>query len=921
MDLSEALSILPFANLPPPDVSYNKKPSTRTIICSPSKPPPSYHGVVFRHCNTQIQAVLVRPPSLPAATGDEEAVAIEGGDFSIIGKFDLSKSVIHMASSTDGRLLLLVCSDASLYCLNVMYLNSNNHETVEFTTRWESNIHALKTTNMHGMHYDVSFNLDGSVKERRWSEDERSTKNDNYKIQVRSLEFINHSFLMVVELEGDTRVLWMEGSGVDSPSVNYWDLDIDAENEGAVICACACPSKNDTITIAFGTNKGKLGMLQTSSTGKIVKFIQHSLEQEGDMPMWEVSHLNWFAPTSLAVGFTRVIIEQDIDEDDEEEDDPNEHQANLLVGNLNNGSFLDSSSWTWSELGDVVPFFSIPKDGNHVFYTTALSSMLSSPSSMLLVGCNVGSDVILLSLDQESCEWKILDLMEGRQMMCPTDEDDEFLYLMGLVVLILPTDMENKSYPFPILASSDGATSGFVPYHQGVGQEYFSTIPVGDGIAPSQEELVTPIRASNSITSFFLPVPKDQNTDKMTSLNQPGECILSGLDLGLDQLEKEVSATSSAAKPSHLEQRFNEDESQDESNNSDSDYISPDDYSEDEKPRNTSESSAFGSGLATAAFSFDQPSFSFQSSTAPISSNEKTSFGTSTVAGGFSFGTTGKATFGSPSALGGSAVSTKPSKAEDPAAAVFGSTTNSGGVFGSTSSGGFIDFGKIKSPSEAKGFGSQVQAEAHKGDKPQESRETVKTSVPAFGSGTGNPTLSFGTPAGGFSFGEIAVSSKASSSKTSPFETFGQPASSSTVPATMCKPLFGGDGNDSLLVADFGKLIESMGTTYCEEEHRRTIKNISTVDSSSGEKVITKKAFVDWYVDWLFGDGDSDSEGNCSSDGVGSRDEHTSGADAKPEGWGSIFKASEEGSWKCGVCMVTNNPSAKACAACDTAKP
>ena len=55
------------------------------------------------------------------------------------------------------------------------------------------------------------------------------------------------------------------------------------------------------------------------------------------------------------------------------------------------------------------------------------------------------------------------------------------------------------------------------------------------------------------------------------------------------------------------------------------------------------------------------------------------------------------------------------------------------------------------------------------------------------------------------------------------------------------------------LVSDFGKLMESMGTTYCEEEHRRTIKKISALDDASGEKVIAKKAFVTWYVDWLFG--------------------------------------------------------------------
>ena len=34
-----------------------------------------------------------------------------------------------------------------------------------------------------------------------------------------------------------------------------------------------------------------------------------------------------------------------------------------------------------------------------------------------------------------------------------------------------------------------------------------------------------------------------------------------------------------------------------------------------------------------------------------------------------------------------------------------------------------------------------------------------------------------------------------------------------------------------------------------------------------------------------------------------------------------MFKVSEEGSWKCEVCMVMNAVVAKACTACETTKP
>jgi len=57
-----------------------------------------------------------------------------------------------------------------------------------------------------------------------------------------------------------------------------------------------------------------------------------------------------------------------------------------------------------------------------------------------------------------------------------------------------------------------------------------------------------------------------------------------------------------------------------------------------------------------------------------------------------------------------------------------------------------------------------------------------------------------------------------------------------------------GKGATTIPASDFSKLLESMGTTYCEDEHVRTIKKLSTLDKS-GDKVITKNTFVTWYVD------------------------------------------------------------------------
>ncbi len=72
-------------------------------------------------------------------------------------------------------------------------------------------------------------------------------------------------------------------------------------------------------------------------------------------------------------------------------------------------------------------------------------------------------------------------------------------------------------------------------------------------------------------------------------------------------------------------------------------------------------------------------------------------------------------------------------------------------------------------------------------------------------------------------------------------------------------------GSNHIATTDFPKLLEALGSTYCEEEHRRTIKKISSVEDSSSDKVITRKAFLDWYIDWLFADGDSDEESDDKS--------------------------------------------------------
>lgn len=133
-----------------------------------------------------------------------------------------------------------------------------------------------------------------------------------------------------------------------------------------------------------------------------------------------------------------------------------------------------------------------------------------------------------------------------------------------------------------------------------------------------------------------------------------------------------------------------------------------------------------------------------------------------------------------------------------------------------------------------------------------------------------------------------------------------------------------GKNVQSIKTANFGQLMEAMGTAYCEEAHRRTVKKLD----NGG--IITQDAFTGWYIDWLFGDGDDDSivdEDSSSAENEDGDDAGESNAisvssssKAAASSWGGIF-ATEAGSWKCDSCMVKNKPDVAVCVACETPRP
>jgi hypothetical protein len=86
----------------------------------------------------------------------------------------------------------------------------------------------------------------------------------------------------------------------------------------------------------------------------------------------------------------------------------------------------------------------------------------------------------------------------------------------------------------------------------------------------------------------------------------------------------------------------------------------------------------------------------------------------------------------------------------------------------------------------------------------------------------------------------------------------------------------------NIAVSEFGKMIESTGTTYCEEEHYRTLKELR----KPGDK-IHEPDFLAWYINWLFGD-ESESKDEDYAKDEGETDKGESSVNKK--GLGSLFQ-------------------------------
>lgn len=95
---------------------------------------------------------------------------------------------------------------------------------------------------------------------------------------------------------------------------------------------------------------------------------------------------------------------------------------------------------------------------------------------------------------------------------------------------------------------------------------------------------------------------------------------------------------------------------------------------------------------------------------------------------------------------------------------------------------------------------------------------------------------------------------------------------------------------------------------------------MNTLKNLEKDERVYESDFVLWYVDWSFGDDSLDSEDDT---GVSASSEAKFTDMKSNEEIGAAFSRfiAKEGSWKCGMYMVSNGPEETKCSVCEAPNP
>jgi Ca2+-binding EF-hand superfamily protein len=633
------------------------------------------------------------------------------------------------------------------------------------------------------------------------------------------------------------------------------------------------------------------------------RLVPLGVEQDNgeDVP-WSVTHLYCF-DEYIAVGFCRVILEDEEDDDtDSDADDTAQHEANMYIYHI--------PSQVWTELGDVVSFFSALKFGRHVYYTQYVKPQGMSGSGLLMVGCNLTGEIGVVAKDDEG-EWQICELQEGSNATAPITDEDEFTVPSGLAASV------DENGHIQLLISATNSSFTVIDLEHATDEDF--------SLGTKLQWLITadPVVATEVQPSIEKEVVKEEtklvNVEKPTSMPIFGSGSGSSLSFGSTTFGSAITPTFGATSKLSGPQI------------------------------DTGRGFGFGSGQSqptlglssttSSNFTFGTPSALGSSSTmiAPGSQAAAPSFGLSNaVPGSFSLGNLSEK------------LPKAPTLSEtEKNAPIFGFNTATSNFSSSGATIGFGDMAKSASgfgalaaqKSNSSGFGdkeeskditgstdsiavkkaSQVFDELDINKDGKVSIDRVDDLLDGIGEGFYGEEMEkqmklLDPDSTGFVNREIFMSwyQNLDNSSENDESIDSEERQEREEERSKAETKFDALAENGILSSsNFGKLMEAMGTTYCEEEHKRTIEQISDTNGT-----IPKHAFIKWYIDWIFGDYESDSE--RSNDQINISENATdSGAN---QGWGSTFTF-DKGSWKCEVCMVRNTENAKICLSCETCKP
>ena len=625
------------------------------VVAAPS----ATTGIAFRGTGTSLEWMSLDGSS----SSDEDDVTV-----SVQSRVDMKSPAVQMAASADGRLVAVACADGSLRCYNVTASSG-------LSLRW-----TIPQAHSHVVGDDISASPSASRANAAAASG-----------PVRSLAFAPHgySLLLVNDSSSDngssgTSSLQLFNAAEASPQ-DLVQQQIPADM--AVSSASWSNHQNSNapqqLVLAVGDTAGIIRIYQCDLQNNNMTLQPLSMlpfpgdEDEGK---WSCTHLDWFDNgQSLGAGYCRVLASSE-DEDEDDEDCAAEHEAVFYVATMD---IATNQPTDFAELGDLVAFFSVPKGGRHVYFTSHCPTKQEG-AAFLVVASNVGSDIAVLA-KQNDGSWAIAEIPDGSNPTTPTNEDDEYTFPMGIATVTAA----GSGRQCLILAATDGSLSTFQFAHE-QDPTYFTLDTATTATVLSE----APVPEEAAASSSSMP-PELENEP---AAEAPSGGFSFGSPIGAPAPAFGTSSAFGGGGTPPPSTAFG----------STSAFGSP-----PAAPAFGS-TTAFGGGTPTVA-----PAPVFGSSSAfgggtPAAAPAPVFGSTSAFgSGGISQPTFGSPAFGSPSALGGAASSTPTSKEDTTATPTGGFGSGGGGsVFGSaaSSTGGFAALAKT-SPTTS-GFGSASSSAA-----------------------------------------------------------------------------------------------------------------------------------------------------------------------------------------------------------------